>query len=228
MEEKVKKKKGKKKQKNSFPFFSLVEKRGIPVSFYIGSSRKGLHLGKEEGFLPIRLNSFFLSNLFLIKKRMSYRRLWIGSTGVMSLYFLQSNFFTLSSIQGPSMKPTLNPDTSPHGSNDIVLIRRPIQFPPQYKVGQVLVFRNPFNSDQCLVKRLVALEGEVVQMAHAKTPLTIPQGHGWLESDEPYLGTDSRHFGPVSLGLVEGEVCWIVWPWHRIGPLKPRIYPFKI
>ncbi|KAJ1549751.1 hypothetical protein HK096_010649 [Nowakowskiella sp. JEL0078] len=54
--------------------------------------------------------------------------------------------------------------------------------------------------------------------------IQIPKGYVWLESDEPYFGTDSNHFGPVPLGLITKRVSHILFPISRFGKLK-RKYP---
>ncbi|KAI8918957.1 peptidase S24/S26A/S26B/S26C [Entophlyctis helioformis] len=52
---------------------------------------------------------------------------------------------------------------------------------------------------------------------------TVPQGHVWIEGDEPHRGIDSRVFGPVPIGLVIGRVLGVVWPPERFGsPLYRR------
>lgn len=50
--------------------------------------------------------------------------------------------------------------------------------------------------------------------------ITVPVGHVWLAGDNMANSTDSRHYGPVPLGLVRGKVIARVWPdwqWHTIS-----------
>ncbi|KAJ9477367.1 Mitochondrial inner membrane protease subunit 1 [Pseudozyma hubeiensis] len=42
--------------------------------------------------------------------------------------------------------------------------------------------------------------------------VTIPLGHVWLAGDNMANSTDSRHYGPVPLGMVRGKVLARVWP----------------
>lgn len=47
--------------------------------------------------------------------------------------------------------------------------------------------------------------------------ITVPVGHVWLAGDNVANSTDSRHYGPVPLGMVRGKVIARVWPdwqWH--------------
>lgn len=42
--------------------------------------------------------------------------------------------------------------------------------------------------------------------------VTVPLGHVWLAGDNMANSTDSRHYGPVPLGMVRGKVLARVWP----------------
>jgi signal peptidase I len=48
----------------------------------------------------------------------------------------------------------------------------------------------------------------------------VPRGHCWLAGDNQGFSRDSRHYGPVPLGLVTGKVVWRVWPWDRWGRME--------
>ena len=40
--------------------------------------------------------------------------------------------------------------------------------------------------------------------------LKIPKGHLWLLGDNPKYSKDSRDYGPVPYGLIQGRVCFKV------------------
>ncbi|KAF8546032.1 LexA/Signal peptidase [Imleria badia] len=136
--------------------------------------------------------------------------------------------YTLKTVRGRSMQPTLNPDTS--ASHDVVLFDRftlhsgrPIQ------KGDVVSLRDPVDSRKMIVKRVIAVADDVVQTLppYPDTEVLVPEGHIWVEGDEPFRTLDSNTFGPVPLGLVDAKLSYILWPLHRAGPLKPPERPLS-
>ena len=87
-----------------------------------------------------------------------------------------------------SMEPVLRP-------GDWLLVRRRMRAgrPPRIRAGQLVIARHPHRTDVLLVKRAARRQ---------------PDGW-WLESDNPSAGAvDSRRFGPVPPGLIEGRVLF--------------------
>jgi nickel-type superoxide dismutase maturation protease len=85
-----------------------------------------------------------------------------------------------------SMEPALRP-------GDWLLVRRPVRAgrPVRVRPGQIVVASHPRSLAMLLVKRAVR---------------QLPGGW-WLESDNPAAGAvDSRQFGPVPAGRIEGRV----------------------
>jgi len=85
-----------------------------------------------------------------------------------------------------SMEPVLRP-------GDWLLVRRPVRAGRAVRVrpGRLVVARQPGRPDLLIVKRAVRRE----------------PGGWWLESASPDAGrVDSRRFGPVPPGLIEGTV----------------------
>jgi nickel-type superoxide dismutase maturation protease len=101
-----------------------------------------------------------------------------------------------------SMEPALRP-------GDWLLVRRGLRAgrPPRIRPGQVVIARHPGQPDLLLVKRVAR-----------------PQSPGWwLESDNPGAGAvDSRAFGVVPAGLIEGRVLLRYWPPRRGGKAGGR------
>ncbi|KAH7435801.1 hypothetical protein KP509_06G080300 [Ceratopteris richardii] len=147
------------------------------------------------------------------------------------------NFAT---IQGNSMQPTLQ-----QGHKDFIsLLKGDVVFyekisAPAYKYcrGDVVVLRSPTDPDQLMVKRLIAMQGDWVNVPGSHEIHQIPKGRCWVEGDNGNLSLDSRNFGPIPLGLVKGRVTIKiplglvkgrvtikVWPPHRIGRVE-RVLP---
>ncbi|EPT02753.1 hypothetical protein FOMPIDRAFT_142009 [Fomitopsis schrenkii] len=147
-------------------------------------------------------------------KRALYPLVWLP-TGIV----FTELFYTVKSVNGRSMQPTLNPDTSPW--RDLVVFDRlSIRTLRRYERGDVVALASPLDS-KLLVKRVVALEGDTVKTLppYPDAEVRVPVGHAWVEGDEYFHSEDSNTFGPVPLALIDSKLVWIVWPQHRFGPL---------
>ncbi|XP_059471666.1 mitochondrial inner membrane protease subunit 2 [Neocloeon triangulifer] len=130
-------------------------------------------------------------------------------------------------VEGVSMQPTFNPDTE--GSSDFVYLDRlPLR---NYSIerGDVVSLISPKNPRDVLIKRVVALEGDLVVTKRYKKPLLrVPKGHCWVEGDNSGRSLDSNEFGPVSLGLLTAKCTFIVWPLSRFKHLSAGEVPKAI
>ncbi|RDA85405.1 hypothetical protein CP532_1951 [Ophiocordyceps camponoti-leonardi (nom. inval.)] len=127
----------------------------------------------------------------------------------------------LTLIDGPSMHPLLNSDWGTTLRRDLVLNWKwnPLD---GLKRGMVVTLRSPYDPESVLVKRVVALPGDVVQTKPPyQFPLQrVPQGHVWVEGDgAPGTSRDSNTFGPVSMRLLTGRVTHVVYPFRKFGRL---------
>ena len=50
-----------------------------------------------------------------------------------------------------------------------------------------------------------------------KEMVTVPEGHLWLEGDNPIYSIDSRHYGPIPIKSVRGRLVARLFPWNRAG-----------
>jgi len=91
----------------------------------------------------------------------------------------------------------------------------------KYERGDVVAFRSPQEYGKLLVKRLIALPGDKVKTLppYPDTEIVIPEGHGWLEGDDPFNSEDSNHFGPVPLALIDSKLAYVLWPLGRVGAI---------
>lgn len=74
---------------------------------------------------------------------------------------------------------------------------------------------SPKNRKQMIIKRVTALEGDIVESSKEHRYYKIPNGHCWIEGDHHGHSLDSKSFGPISLGLVVAKATCIVWPPER-------------
>ncbi|XP_042516895.1 mitochondrial inner membrane protease subunit 2-like isoform X2 [Macadamia integrifolia] len=125
-------------------------------------------------------------------------------TGGLIALTISDRYASVVSVQGLSMHPTFNPGTTAFlGSltGDYVLVEKFCLEKYKFSHGDVIVFRIP----------------------HSYDALKIPEGQCWVEGDNSDSSLDSRSFGPIPLGLVEGRVTHIIWPPQRVGEVERRI-----
>ncbi|XP_040327513.1 mitochondrial inner membrane protease subunit 2 [Herpailurus yagouaroundi] len=128
-------------------------------------------------------------------------------------------------VEGASMQPSLNPGGSQ--SSDVVLLNHWKVRNFEVQRGDIVSLvsttvnktdpsscpddayiivkedrqnRSPKNPEQKIIKRVIALEGDIVKtMGHKNRYVKVPRGHIWVEGDHHGHSFDSNSFGPVSL-----------------------------
>ncbi|KAF8493518.1 peptidase S24/S26A/S26B/S26C [Gautieria morchelliformis] len=143
---------------------------------------------------------------------------WLGWVPIAVV--LNNHFYTLQLVTGRSMQPTLNPDSS--AWRDTALFDRTVAIKGyKCKRGDIVSLSSPVAPKTYLVKRIIALEGDLVQtLTYPEPEVIVPQGYAWVEGDERYHSQDSNYFGPVPLALINAKLAFIVWPPSRFGPLR--------
>ncbi|OEL30407.1 Mitochondrial inner membrane protease subunit 2 [Dichanthelium oligosanthes] len=121
-------------------------------------------------------------------------------------------------VDGGSMYPTLDDQQA-----ERALVEKHCLYRYDFSRGDVVLFRSPRNHRELVVKRLIALPGDWIQVPENQEIRQIPVGHCWVEGDNSGNSLDSRFYGPVPLGLMQGKVTHVVWPPHRIGRVDRKL-----
>lgn len=106
--------------------------------------------------------------------------------------------------------------------------------------GDVIVLRDPTNTDRTLLRRIVALPGDTISLDSTTVTvngvllnepyvpqkfnpgainLKVPANSYFVLPDNRLANADSRFFGPVSGDLIVGKAVMVYWPinqWHVI------------
>ncbi|XP_007026730.2 PREDICTED: mitochondrial inner membrane protease subunit 2 [Theobroma cacao] len=144
------------------------------------------------------------------------------TVGLVSLT-VSDRFASIVSVRGGSMSPTFNPKTNTlfgSLSDDYVLVEKFCLQKYKFSHGDVVVFSSPYDHKEKHVKRIIGLPGDWVGTHY--DVVKVPEGHCWVEGDNSASSMDSRSFGPVPLGLVNGRVVHILWPPHRVGSVERK------
>ncbi|EOA37160.1 hypothetical protein CARUB_v10010493mg [Capsella rubella] len=122
---------------------------------------------------------------------------------------------------GPSMIPTLHP------SGNVLLAERISKRYQKPSRGDIVVIRSPENPKKTPIKRVIGIEGDCISFVvdpvknDKSQTIVVPKGHVFVQGDYTHNSRDSRTFGPVPYGLIQGRVLWRVWPFQDFGPLGP-------
>ncbi|XP_013787804.1 mitochondrial inner membrane protease subunit 2-like [Limulus polyphemus] len=131
----------------------------------------------------------------------------------------------VAKVEGVSMQPELNPEQEDGKIlSDYVLLNRWKARYFDINRGDVVTLLSPRDPSQKIIKRVVALEGDVIRTLNYKEKyVKVPQGHCWVEGDHHSHSMDSNYFGPVSIGLVTAIATHVVWPPTRCRRLEPNL-----
>ncbi|XP_077217333.1 peptidase S24/S26A/S26B/S26C family protein [Tasmannia lanceolata] len=135
-------------------------------------------------------------------------------------------YTSITHVKGASMHPTFHSGTNSFpGSltDDLLLVEKFCLRDYKFSHGDVIIFRSPNNHKETFVKRLIALPGDWIQIPDSYEILKIPEGRCWVEGDNSANSLDSRYFGPIPLGLIQGRVTHVIWPPNRVGKVERRI-----
>lgn len=166
-------------------------------------------------------------------------------SGSMEDTLLQGDFVLAEKISfGPNVPGRLPGLTAKFPSIRIPGVRSP-------QPGQIVIFEHPEDPSIDLIKRCVAVEGQVVTirdkvvyvdgerveepagMKHSDAvtierrdsfgPYTVPEGHIFVLGDNRDNSSDSRFYGPVPLSNLRARPLFIYFSWNGKGALLDKI-----
>ncbi|KAJ6119605.1 hypothetical protein N7523_003885 [Penicillium sp. IBT 18751x] len=148
-------------------------------------------------------------------QRGTIARYALNGTGLFcAISLFWEHVVTVQLSEGPSMYPTFNP------RGDWLVISRLHTNGKGIKVGDVVRFNHPTFLGTHAAKRVVGMPGDFVCRDQAFSEeagkqmdmIRVPEGHVFLVGDNLPWSRDSRQFGPVPLGLINGKVVARLWP----------------
>lgn len=144
--------------------------------------------------------------------------------GVAIGHTIIGTFGTVAKVDGISMQPTFNPNTTV----DLVFLSYlPVRF-DSIKRGDIIVAISPRNPNETIIKRVIGVEGDVIVLKKNQdssgTRKVVPKGYYWIEGDHKGHTYDSTSFGPISGGLIVAKVPAIVWPPSRWQLIQSSVH----
>ncbi|XP_062513441.1 mitochondrial inner membrane protease subunit 1-like [Corticium candelabrum] len=119
---------------------------------------------------------------------------------------------------GVSMNPAIM-------DGDIVIVEKISTLLYKHERGSIIVANSLHSNDphSLICKRIVATPHDLIPFEREnrktrwKDRKYVPKGHVWLEGDNKSESIDSRKYGSLPIGLIQGRVVFRVWPLSRIG-----------
>ncbi|EKD21503.1 uncharacterized protein L3040_006119 [Drepanopeziza brunnea f. sp. 'multigermtubi'] len=140
-----------------------------------------------------------------------------------AIIFFNDHVGDVTWITGSSMYPFLNSNYNNDLKKDCVWNSKwsPIS---NLKRGMIVSFHSPMHPEVTVVKRVIALEGDIVY-TRAPCPVPtvqVPVNHVWVEGDnrDANKTLDSNTYGPIPLNLIQGKITHVLWPLKSFGPIR--------
>ncbi|MCB0194946.1 MAG: signal peptidase I [Anaerolineae bacterium] len=195
-------------------------------------STEGYHIEPEVEVAP--KPSFFTKILHLIRETLETIVPAILIALLINLFLAQA-----TRVYGQSMEPNLHTDqrliVEKLSYNRYV--RQYLGFDGPQR-GHVVVIRIEEQNDELLIKRVIGLPGDVIEIHDGQVfvnnqplnepylssvtsgfygPVTIPPLHIFVLGDNRSFSNDSRNFGTIPLKNVVGRAWFSYWPAEQIG-----------
>merc|ERR1712037_445801 len=85
----------------------------------------------------------------------------------------------------------------------------------------IVIAKNPRCPQESVCKRIKGIPGDKIALpGTSNSPINrkaVPAGHVWIEGDNKTTSVDSRDYGPIPMGLLQGKVVLRVYPnWQSV------------
>ena len=127
-------------------------------------------------------------------------------------------------------------------TGDMVFSEKVTYYTRSVEAGDIVTFIDPNDSSRTLIKRVVAVGGQTVELKNGYVyvdgekkdesytndlpsypltssityPYTVPQDYVWVMGDNRTNSQDSRYFGAIPVSNITGKAAVIYWPLNRI------------
>ena len=207
---------------------------GIAQIYFRGSSQPGRIGYARQGSSRIRIFGRNRNAILEIAETLLLAALIFFATRL-----IVQNF----RVEGPSMLPALT-------SSQFLLVNKLAYIAGEPERGDVIVFRSPSNPSEDLVKRVVALPSETVEIRDgflfvdgrrldeasylqpsemlAMSAVDVPENKYFVMGDNRMQSRDSRRLGSIAAGSIVGQVWLVYWPPDDFGlldTLRPPLEP---
>jgi len=139
-------------------------------------------------------------------------------------------------VEGQSMEPNL------HNDQRLIIEKLSYKF-HEPRRGDIVVIRRPYQSSEPLIKRIIGLPGETVELNDGRVyvsgktleepylaqatlgrmpPRLVPEEHVFVLGDNRGASNDSRAFGTVPFDDIIGRAFVRYWPPSEISLFSPH------
>jgi signal peptidase I len=157
---------------------------------------------------------------------------------VVTYLLVRTFLFETYRVVGQSMEPTLQQDQRLIVSKLSYRLHEPQR-------GDIIVFRDPQDSSRNLIKRIIGLPGEILEIRNgqvfineqlldepylnsnsvrAEAPTPIPDGYYFVMGDNRNNSSDSRSWGTLAEDKIVGKAAFTYWPVRLWGPAPHETY----
>jgi len=155
------------------------------------------------------------------------------------IYFLVRTFLIENyRVVGRSMEQTLQDD-------QFLVVNKLLYRLHEPQRGDIIVFRDPRDGDRKLIKRVIGLPGEVLEIKNgqvfindrrlqetyiqsmsqrSRPPIPIPADHYFVMGDNRSNSSDSRDWGTLPQREIVGKAWFTYWPPTLWGIVPHEIY----